>query len=207
MKKLLYIIIFLIFNSCLCSCKTEKPKTHKGLLKKTKKLQKKEDYKVCLDAQFCKHIPLGNYAHILKITPNLSKPKNNMAYKLLLIRDKKMYTSGSDLKRNDTIINILINKELITDLAKKNKEDSIDIDNFHLLAIKYDYHRASEIHFKVPMYSIKDSLFCEATYHFDYSSGKYRSYIHKTQKTKKEAFKAYNNFQCHSAFNENFQCN
>ncbi len=192
MKKLFYFLILLIFNFCLCCCKTEKPKTHKESSEKSEKAQKTEDYKVYLDKLFYKQIQLGNYTHILKITPNLSKPRNNMEYTLLLIRDKKM--RGEDYEKlNDTLINLLINKKTITDLYKKNNKDSINLDNFHLLATRHTYSRASEIHFEMPMYSIKDSVFCNATYHFDYNTGIYRFYISTIEQTKKEAFEKYNN--------------
>ena len=126
MKKCLYIIILLIFNFCLFSCKTEKAKEQKTPLEELKKVQKKESYKVCLDEQFCNRVPLGNYAYLLRITPNLSKPKNDMEYQLLLKRDKKMY-GKDDLKLNDTVVNMFINKKRIIALCKENKKDSINL--------------------------------------------------------------------------------
>ncbi|ADV49004.1 hypothetical protein I2486_08555 [Cellulophaga sp. E16_2] len=197
MKKSLYIIILTIFIFSLYSCKKESSKEPE---KTPEKSIKKVSYKVCLDEKFCDGIRLGNYSYILKITPNLSKPKNNMEYRLLLIRNKKMYNSGN-LKLNDSIINILINKNTIKDLYKRNKKDSINIQNFHLLGANYNYSRASEIHFDVPMYSIKDSLFCEMSYHFNYSNGKYRFGINVIKEKKIEAFEKYKNFSCRT-----FQC-
>lgn len=187
------IIILLFF--CFCSCKTEKTKIKNKASEKTEKAPQKENYKACLDEVFFNNIQLGNYDHTIKITPNISKPKNNMEYKLLLIRDKKSADSGN-LKLNDTIINMLINKKAIKDLYKQNKPDTINIDNFHLLRTNYDYSRASESHFSVLMYSIKDSLFCVAGYHFDYHNGQYRFGIFKEQETKTKAFEKYNNFKC-----------
>lgn len=203
MDKSLYVIILLIFNFWLCSCKTENSKEYKKTQKKTKV---KLDYKVCLDEKFCSNIKLGNYGYILKITPNLSKPKNDMEYKLLLIRNEKMYNSGS-LKLNDSVINISINKSSIKKLYKRSKSDSTDIDNFHLLSVNYNYSRASEIHFDVPMYSLKDSLFCRAFYSFDYLNGKNRFNIYVAKQTKIEAFKEYKKFSCEEGAIKSPYCN
>ncbi|QWX85412.1 hypothetical protein H0I23_07160 [Cellulophaga sp. HaHaR_3_176] len=193
MKKKLHILVLLFF--CFCSCKTEKTKLKSESSEKKEKISKKENYKACLDEVFFNNVRLGNYGHIIKITPDTLKPKNNMDYNLLLIRDKKMSDSGN-LKLNDTIINMLINKNTIKKSYKQNKKDTINIDNFHLLTANYYYSRASESHFSVLMYSIKDSLFCNVGYHFDYHNGKYRFSIYKEKETKIKAIEKYNNFKC-----------
>ena len=193
MKKELYIIILILF--CLFSCKTETSKTKNKLSDKTEIALKKEDYKVCLDEVFFDDVRLGNYGHIIKITPDTVRPKNDMDYKLLLIRDKKMANTGN-LKLKDTVVNILINKKAIKNLYNQNKIDTINIDNFHLLKTNYSYSRASEIHFEVFMYSVKDSLFCNAGYHFDYEDGDYRFTIYRNKEDKIKAFERYNNFKC-----------
>lgn len=185
----------ILFFFCFCSCKTEKTKVKNKSSEKTEKVPKKENYKACLDEVFFNNIRLGNYGHIIKITPDTSKAKNNMEYKLLLIRDKKMADSGN-LKLNDTIINMLINKKAIKNSYRQKKTDTINIDNFHLLRTNYSYSRASRSHFSVLMYSIKDSLFCNAGYHFDYHNGEYKFSIYKEQRTKIKAFEIYNNFKC-----------
>lgn len=202
MRKNLHIIILLIFSFCCCFCKTEKSKTHKESSEKPKKEIKeikKTEYKTCVDKKSYKNIGLGNYSYTLEITPNLSMPKNNMEYKTLLIRDKKRYNSGN-LKLHDTVINILINKKSIKDLynsssknVHKNTKDSINIDNFHLLTTRYNYARASEIHFNTIMYSMKDSVFYEVSYHFDYQSEKFRFGFFKSRIN---AIESYKNFNC-----------
>ncbi|AIZ42351.1 hypothetical protein [Cellulophaga baltica] len=196
MRNFLQIIVLFIISFSLCCCKNEKPEPQKKISEKPKSTEKKESYKVCLDKDSIKDIRLGNYAYKLKITPNLSQPKHNMEYELLLIRDKKKANNGN-LKLNDTVINILINKKNIAALADNQQKDRINIDNFHLMSTRYNYSRSSEIHFEVVMYSIKDSLFCNADYHFNYETGKYRFGIYKEQETKIKALKKYNNFKCH----------
>ncbi|QXP58672.1 hypothetical protein [Olleya sp. HaHaR_3_96] len=203
MKIVSHSILLLVF--CLCSCKTEKSKTPRATSEKVKSVkgvervdgvEQKENYKVCFDESAFKDIRLGNYAHILKITPDISKPKNNMEYRILLIRDKKKADIGH-LKLKDTITNILINKKSIKDLYKDEKRDSITIDNFHVMTTRYNYSRASEMHFEVVMYSIQDSVFCNAGYHFNYGNGNYRFSLYKKQQTKTKAFEEYNNFECY----------
>jgi len=196
-------IILLIL--CLCSCKSEKSKTPKAAsdkfesvkgIERVDGVEQKENYKVCLDERAFKDIRLGNYAHILKITPDVSKPKNNMAYRIVLIRDKKKADIGH-LKLKDTVIYMLINKKSIKNLYKNEKRDSITIDNFHLMTTRYNYSRASEMHFEVVMYSIQDSVFCNVGYHFNYNNGDYRFGLYKEEQTKIKAFKKYNNFECY----------
>lgn len=181
---------------CFCSCKKENHKPKNKSLEKIEKPQRKENYKVCLNEVFLNNIRLGNYGHTIRITPDTSRPKNDMAYKLLLIRDKKMANVGN-LKLNDTVVDMLIHKKAIKALYEQNKNDTINIDNFHLLRAGYNYSRASETHFEVLLYSIKDSLFCGAGYHFDYVDGTYRFGIYKKQNTKIEAFEDYNSFKCY----------
>ena len=199
-KKLLYLTTILLF----CFCKTEKSNTvieSSEKIEKPEELQKveeKENYKTCLKEKIYENLSLGNYAYSLKITPDSAKPKNDMAYKLQLIREKLARGTGH-LKVKDTVVNMLINKKAIKALYEKKikKTDSLSIDNFHVMDANYDYSRASKTHISVLLYSIKDSLFCSAGYHFEYVSGKYKFSFYKEEKTKEEAYEEYKKYECY----------
>ncbi|NJB37582.1 hypothetical protein HCO57_13340 [Croceivirga sp. JEA036] len=97
-----------------------------------------------------------------------------MSYNLLMIREKMKFNDYNNLKLKDTVVNLDVNKKTFLEEYNRRKGDTLVLPNFYITNMVYNYARASEIHFDATMFSIKDTVHADASYHISYTTGDYR---------------------------------